>query len=217
MNHNSNLIHGTLSCQNVETITPEQSKLIKANHDLVKILAWKLIKRCNDSSRVMFDDLVSAGDDALIKAAQSYDPCRGAKFRTYASHCIKHKMLAEIKSKYSLKVSSIQFGTTSVQEFEDSFVEDVLEEVDYGYLHCNWEQEYNMLIERLYCALDRLEVEERELIYNRYGFNGEPMKLRELAEYAQKSPQAIAKRINNILDKLREFILDDGYSYRLCA
>ena len=36
------------------------------------------------------DDLVSAGTEALIRAAEHFDPSLGYKFQTYASKCVKN-------------------------------------------------------------------------------------------------------------------------------
>lgn len=42
------------------------------------------------------DDLAQEGTMALIKAVRSYSPDKGAKFATYASRCIRNKMLSEL-------------------------------------------------------------------------------------------------------------------------
>ncbi|MBR1561921.1 MAG: sigma-70 family RNA polymerase sigma factor [Ruminococcus sp.] len=42
------------------------------------------------------DDLAQEGAMALIKAVRSYSPDKGTKFATYASRCIRNKMLSEL-------------------------------------------------------------------------------------------------------------------------
>lgn len=61
----------------------------------------KLVKRC---ARPLFlaggdgEDLIQEGMMGLLKAIRSYNPQKGASFRTYASICINSKLLTAIKS-----------------------------------------------------------------------------------------------------------------------
>ena len=75
----------------------EQAKkrLVESNLRLVLQIAHSM--RGSDRRVCKFEDLVSAGNEGLMVAAQRFDPGRGAKFSTYASWWIKHRMMRHIK------------------------------------------------------------------------------------------------------------------------
>ncbi len=223
MNDNYARIQGTMSCRNLETITPNQSKLIQVNHDLVGILARKLSMRCQECSWVTVDDLVSAGDEALVKATQSYDPSRGANFRTYASHCIWNEMLAEIRCLFPVKMSDKQRESVSIVRYDaydsdwDCFNPSFFDKIQAKGMHCNWDWEHKCLLEKLNRAVSKLEPKDQTLVYRRYGYEGEPMTFKQIATLEQVTPQAVCKHLNGVHDELRGQILDEQISFKLCA
>ena len=223
MKDNSTLINGTLSCRNLETITPNQSQLIQANYDLVGILARKLIKRYQKCSWVTVDDLVSAGDEALVNATQSYDPSRGANFRTHASHCIWNDMLAEIRSLFPVKMSDKQRESVSIVRYDaydfdwDSPNPSFFDKIQAKGMYCNWDWEHECQLEKLNRAVSKLESKDQTLVYRRYGYKGEPMTYKQIATLEQVTPQAVCKQLNGVHNKLREQVLDEQISFKLCA
>lgn len=223
MNDNYARIQGTMSCRNLETITPNQSKLIQVNYDLVGILARKLSMRCQECSWVTVDDLVSAGDEALVKATQSYDPSRGANFRTYASHCIWNEMLAEIRCLFPVKMSDKQRESVSIVRYDaydsdwDCFNPSFFDKIQAKGMHCNWDWEHKCLLEKLNRAVSKLEPKDQTLVYRRYGYEGEPMTFKQIATLEQVTPQAVCKHLNGVHDELRGQILDEQISFKLCA
>lgn len=223
MNDNYARIQGTMSCRNLETITPNQSKLIQVNHDLVGILARKLSMRCQECSWVTVDDLVSAGDEALVKATQSYDPSRGANFRTYASHCIWNEMLAEIRCLFPVKMSDKQRESVSIVRY-DAYDSDwdcpnpsFFDKIQAKGMHCNWDWEHKCQLEKLNRAVSKLDPKDQTLVYRRYGYEGEPMTFKQIATLEQVTPQAVCKHLNGVHDELRGQILDEQISFKLCA
>ena len=48
-----------------------------------------------------YDDLISAGNVGMVKAARRYDPNRGVKFTTYAYYWIRKEMLELCKMEYT--------------------------------------------------------------------------------------------------------------------
>ncbi len=68
--------------------------LITSNLRLVVYYANRLY---HPNSDIYYQDLISAGNEALIKAARTYDWKRRVKFGTYAGIGIKWAMLNEIK------------------------------------------------------------------------------------------------------------------------
>ncbi len=223
MNDNYARIQGTLSCRNLETITPKQSKLIQVNYDLVGILARKLSMRCQKCSWVTVDDLVSAGDEALVKATQSYDPSREANFRTYASHCIWNEMLAEIRCLFPVKMSDKQRESVSIVRNDaydsdwDSPNPSFFDKIQAKGMHCNWDWEYECQLEKLNRAVSKLEPKDQTLVYRRYGYEGEPMTFKQIATLEQVTPQAVCKHLNGVHDELRGQVMDEQISFKLCA
>ncbi len=223
MKDNSSLINGTLSCRNLETITPNQSKLIQVNHDLVGILARKLSMRCQECSWVTVDDLVSAGDEALVNATQSYDPTREANFRTYASHCIWNEMLAEIRRLFPVKMSDKQRESVSIVRYDaydsdwDCLNPSFFDKIQAKGMYCNWDWEHECQLEKLNRAVSKLEPKDQTLVYRRYGYEGEPMTFKQIATLEQVTPQAVCKHLNGVHDELRGQILDEQISFKLCA
>ena len=74
-------------------------QLIIENMDYVENIAGKLYKFVADDKKglVTMDDLISAGHEGLIKAAQNYDDRNTkAKFTTYAYHWIRGEMIREL-------------------------------------------------------------------------------------------------------------------------
>ena len=72
-----------------------KERLVKSNLRLVLQIAHSM--RGSDRRVCKFEDLVSAGNEGLLVAADRFDPGRGAKFSTYASWWIKHRMMRQIK------------------------------------------------------------------------------------------------------------------------
>lgn len=223
MKENYARIEGTLSCRNLETITPKQSQLIQANHDLVGILARKMMKQCQKSTWVTVDDLISAGDEALVKAAQSYDPSRGACFRTHASNCIWNEMLAEIGRLFPVKMSNKQRESVSVVWYDaydsdgDSPNSSFFDILQAEGINCNWDWEHECQLEKLGMAVAKLEPKGQTLVYRCYGYEGDPMTFKQIATLEQVSPQAIHKRLDCVHDKLRKQVVDEPISFKLCA
>jgi len=63
-------------------------------------LVWYVVNRLKPRlpHSVSEEELHSAGMVGLLKAARSYDPSRGAEFKTYAYHRIRGAMLDELRS-----------------------------------------------------------------------------------------------------------------------
>lgn len=70
-----------------------RAQLIEANLDLVQQLARTIPHRRQD-----LDELVAAGNLALVEAVDTFDPSKGARVRTHAAHHIRHALRAEASS-----------------------------------------------------------------------------------------------------------------------
>lgn len=73
-------------------MTPEQERLVLDNMRLVHYFARKLAPRLADGNSYDYEDLVSEGQIALIKAVKRFDPDKGFKFSTFAGPYIDGAM-----------------------------------------------------------------------------------------------------------------------------
>jgi len=78
-----------------------RTELIELNMPLVTFIAKNEFPECNLS----IDELRSAGNVALIKAVDRFDPDYGASFGTYAFRSIKRKMIAEVHGGHQVRIS----------------------------------------------------------------------------------------------------------------
>lgn len=72
---------------------------IEAELDQWQPLVWYVVNRirCTLPASVSEEDLFSAGMVGLMTASRSYDPSRGAEFKTYAYHRIRGAILDELR------------------------------------------------------------------------------------------------------------------------
>lgn len=75
----------------VTVATPSLDDLIISHLWVVKSVANTLKKSCLFSAD--WDELISAGNLALVKAAHRYEARNGCQFKTYAFKCIRGEML----------------------------------------------------------------------------------------------------------------------------
>ena len=199
------------------------TSLVKAHLGMVDALATQLMKQNAHFTWLTESDLSGAGYEALVDAARAYDASREASFKTYAWHCVRNAMLAEIRRMFPIKVSDEQRGAVAIirDNSEDTELDGVrpslFDKFQSAKLRCDWEPERKWQLEMLDEAMVRLEPEERFLVRCNFGFDGEKMTLEELADITKVSPQAVHKRIKKAEAKLRAFIEGASSPYRLCA
>lgn len=222
--HNAYPTHGdTMNNGTLQTHKAQLTHLVESNLKLVQTLAKYIISKNQNCFWLTEDDLLSAGYEALVKAAHAYHPKGEASFETYASHCIKNEMLAEIKRMFPLKVSDKQRKNLSIvrNETDDSDWTNprlsVFDEHQSETMNCDWDHEQEWLLESLDEAMERINREELELVHYRYGFEDKPMTLSQLAEHYQKTQQAVHKRLSRVHDKLSVLVMEECFSYSLCA
>jgi RNA polymerase sigma factor for flagellar operon FliA len=72
------------------------------------------------------EDLQSIGNWALLKAAHTYDPGRGAAFSTYAYQCIKNEIAGELKRAADQQIDTVSLDQTLGPEEDDNPLRDLL-------------------------------------------------------------------------------------------
>jgi len=196
-------------------LNAHQIQMVKSNLNLVGILAQKTISKQTGLHGLTTSDLTSAGEEALISAACHYDSNQNASFKTYASRCIWNAMVAEIESLYpSHKIMNEDEEVTK----ERLFIHSENSGLDLPiHLCCSWETEHAWQLEMLNEAIATLSPEDQSLVRWYFGFDGEAMKLNEIAYILNISPQAVHKRLKKAEAKLRTFMEGASSPYRMCA
>ena len=199
-----------------------QSQLVATHISLVSSTAKALLCQQTGSHNLTESDLSGAGYEALVSAACHYDGNRNASFKTYASRCIWHAMVAEIKRwhpSFAVLVPEVVNGETSFVKKEESLFT-CLDEANTFTLTsmcCNWEAEQAWQLETLNEAIATLKPKEQFLIRCYYGFDNKAMKLEEIANNLNVSTSAVQKSLKKVLAKLRTFIEGASSPYRMCA
>lgn len=84
----------------------EDARMILVEHNIRLVIS--IAKRYNNPG-IGFEDLIQEGNIGLITAAQRFDPTRGFKFSTYATHWVRQTIGRAIATKTSiLRVSPTQ-------------------------------------------------------------------------------------------------------------
>ena len=191
-----------------------QSLLVKTHFDLVGRTAKSLLSQQTGLHGLTESDLKGAGHEALVSAACHYNCNRNASFKTYASKCIWHAMVAEIEHLFPSQ--TIVNQSRKVKELRFIHDETISSDLTVR-LCCNWDTEQAWLFEMLDEAMASLKQEESFLVRCYYGFDNKAMTLNEIATMLNVSPQAVHKRLKNVIAKLRTFIEDANAPYDMCA
>jgi len=143
-----------------------REELIRHNLRLVAHVAKKYYALPGDQ-----DDLISIGTIGLIKAVNTFDRARQARFSTYASRCIENEI------RMSLRHGRKSAGTVSLQDAietgKDGTALTVLDVVQDPY--CMEEAlEKGDMAHRLHLLVQRLNGRQRQIILLRYGLGGQP-------------------------------------------
>ena len=199
-----------------------QSQLVATHISLVSSIAKALLCQQTGFHNLTESDLLDAGYEALVSAACHYDSTRNASFKTYASRCIWHAMVAEInrwRPSFAVLVPEVVNGEPRFVEKEESLFT-CLDDANVFTLTsmcCNWEAEQAWQLETLNEAIATLKPKEQFLIRCYFGFDNKAMKLEEIANRLNVSTTAVHKRLKNAIAKLRTFIESASSPYRMCA
>ena len=163
--------------------------LITANLRLVVSIAKKFV----DASW-SFDELVSEGNLALMRAVEKFNFALGNRFSTYATYAIQRHF-------YRLSQRGRQFRKRFVAD--DESIKDRAEEPA-GSEYCSAEQIAH-LKDVFTGFLAELEPRERRVVMARFGFDGKaPRTFRELGSQMGVCKERIRQIQGRAMDKLRE-------------
>lgn len=142
-----------------------REELIRHNLRLVAHIAKKYYSSPADQ-----EDLISIGTIGLIKAVNSFDHTKGARFATYGARCIENEILMHFRAE---KKTS---GTLSLQEPVDTADGTNLTIVDTLTDDYHMDEELELREEQaaLHRLVNKLQGRERQVILLRYGLAGQP-------------------------------------------
>lgn len=181
---------------------PEYAKPILIEHNLRLVV---YIARRFENTGIGIEDLISIGTIGLIKAINTYNPEKNIKLATYASRCIENEILMYLRK------NSGQRGEVSLEEplntdwdGNELLLSDILGTEEDCVLRPIEEDVDRELLRN---ALKKLPSREREIIFMRYGLNGDEEKTqKEVADQLGISQSYISRLEKRIIHRLRKEI-----------
>lgn len=177
-----------------------RNKLIEHNLRLVAHIVKKYYTSSPDQ-----DDLISVGTVGLIKAIDSYDVEKGAKFATYAGKCLQNEILMYFRSQKKHQ------SVTSINEPVDidkdgnplTYLEiiaapdDIVDSID-----------KKIKLEKIVRAIKTVLTDrEKKIMMLRYGLNksGQHYAQRDVAQMLGISRSYVSRLEKSAIDKIREY------------
>jgi RNA polymerase primary sigma factor len=178
--------------QRVERLLEESdavnSLIITANLRLVVSIAKKFV-----SSELLFEDLVSEGNLALMRSVEKFNFALGNRFSTYATYAIQrhfYRLSQRSRKQWNRFVSddnALHALAASERDIEMCTSSQIM-----------------VLKEAFGQFLDELEPRERQIVVARFGFDGEaPRTFRELGTQMGVCKERIRQIQGRAMDKLR--------------
>ena len=144
-----------------------RDKIIRHNLRLVAHVA----KKYYSNSNIEQDDLISVGTIGLIKAVNTFDHKKGARFATYGARCIENEIRMYLRSeKKTANNISLQ---EPIDVAKDGSNMTVLDTITDSY-QMDEEYEQKEQCRMLKKVVDDLQGRERQVILLRYGMAGQP-------------------------------------------
>ncbi|WP_418667391.1 sigma-70 family RNA polymerase sigma factor [Allofournierella sp.] len=173
-----------------------RDRIIRHNLRLVAHIVKKYYSTPGDA-----EDLISIGTIGLIKAVNSFDNTKKARFSTYASKCIDNEVRMSFrKLKKAPATMSMQDPIEAGKDGSTLTVIDVVP--DDFIIHEDYEQREESA--RLHDFVEHLSGRERQVILLRYGLSGQPpLTQQEVADLLGISRSYISRIEKAAVEKLR--------------
>ena len=150
---------------------------------------------------VELDDLISIGTIGLMKAVDTFDSTRRARFSTYASRCIENELRMHFRrERKNAPTLSLQETLDAGKEDSALTLADVLQDGFCMEDSCEKQDD----AQRLRRLIEGLPARERKLILLRYGLAGQPpLTQLETAKLLQISRSYVSRLETHALELLR--------------
>ena len=180
-----------------------REKIIRHNLRLVAHVAKKYYAQPGDQ-----EDLISIGTIGLMKAVDTFDTTRKARFATYASRCIENELRMHFRrERRNGVVVSLQETLEAGKEDSALTLSDVLQDGFCMEDACERQDEAR----RLRRLIEGLPARERKLILLRYGVAGQPpLTQLETAQLLQISRSYVSRLETHALEQLRKGWLQES-------
>ncbi|MBQ4117533.1 MAG: RNA polymerase sporulation sigma factor SigE [Oscillospiraceae bacterium] len=181
-----------------EGSTEAKNILIEHNLRLVVYIAKKF-----ESTGIGIEDLISIGTIGLIKAVNTFAPCKGIKLATYASRCIENEILMFIRKTQPQKNEiSIDEPLNVDWDGNELLLSDVLG-TESDCVNRGIEQDAEKAV--LNDAVNRLGEREHKIMVLRFGLGGEKEHTqKEVADMIGISQSYISRLEKKIISKLKK-------------
>jgi len=165
-----------------------RNRIVTANLRLLVSVARPFV-----SSELPLDDLVSAGMMPLIRAVELFDPQRGFRFSTYATHAVRNHLLRVRRKK---QVQCRRENSVNVMHVEQpsptrAGAESPLETAEE--------------LAALRTSLAKLDQRDRSMLKSRFGFGrrGKPQTFREMSNSTGLSRERVRVLTHRAVQRLR--------------
>ena len=176
--------------------TTARARLIRHNLRLVAHIVKKYYALPGDQ-----DDLISIGTIGLMKAADTFDSTRRARFSTYASRCIENEIRMQFRRERRAGTTVSLQETLEADEDSSLTLADVLQDSFCMEDTCETQSD----IRRARQLIETLPARERQIILLRYGLGGQPpLTQLETARLLGISRSYISRLETHALDLLRQ-------------
>lgn len=186
-----------------ECDTKAKSILVEHNLRLVVYIAKKF-----DNTGVGVEDLISIGTIGLIKAINTFNPCKNIKLATYASRCIENEILMYLRRNNKTRMEvSIDEPLNVDWDGNELLLSDILG-TEEDIISKNLEDEVDRKL--LHKALSKLNERERMIVQLRFGLNtedGNERTQKEVADLLGISQSYISRLEKKIIKRLKKEIL----------
>ena len=175
-----------------------KNDLIEHNLRLVVYIARKF-----DNTGIDLDDLISVGSVGLIKAVSTFNLDKNIKLATYASRCIENEILMHLRKSSKLK-SEISLDEPLNVDYEGNelLLCDVLGTDPEIVSKLTEEDEERKILKK---ALEKLTPRERQIMYLRFGLDGEDeLTQKEVADMLGISQSYISRLEKKIVERLKK-------------
>lgn len=173
----------------LEDISAVRNHIAECNLRLVISLARKFA-----SGSVDFDELMSEGNEILLKAIARFDYSRGFRFSTYAVHSIQRHYFRYLQRGKKRDEKEFKTDVGLLNELPEDEADELI---------LRWvreEQKVTALIGRM---AEFLNEREQHIVSRRFGLgNTEPQTLRSLAEEMQLSKERVRQLQISAIEKL---------------
>nr|WP_302599868.1 sigma-70 family RNA polymerase sigma factor [uncultured Cellulosilyticum sp.] len=177
-------------------------QLLEDNKGLIRKIAYKFYTE--NTASVDIDDLIQEGSIGLIMAAKKYkfELEKKAKFSTYAIYWVYKKINHFMKYRNTNEETSLNkpYGNDD----EGTELVDTLSSEDYEYCKVEDSVYYQQLHKEIHeAAYKNLTLQQRQVIFLRYGFGCKAYTLKEVGEVFKLSIERIRQIEVSSLKRLR--------------